>query len=155
MNAQFLKRAIDIAERESKDGQNGPFGALIALNDNIISEGWNQVVETNDPTAHAEIVAIRKACRLLGRFDLEGCILYTSCEPCPMCLSAIYWARIPLVCYASTKEDAEKAGFDDDFIYRELAIPMDKRQVRFVQELREQGNRVFDAWIQNPNKLMY
>ena len=155
MNVQFLNRAIEIASRESKDGQNGPFGAVVAFNDTLISEGWNQVVETNDPTAHAEIVAIRKACRKLGRFELNDCTLYTSCEPCPMCLSAIYWARIPIVCYASTKEDAEKAGFDDDFIYKELVIPMDKRQVRFVQELRTQGNRVFDAWTHNPNKRMY
>lgn len=155
MEKRFLERAIALAAEKSKEGAHGPFGAVVALNDTIVGEGFNQVVETIDPTAHAEIVAIRMACKRLGRFDLSGCVLYTSCEPCPMCLSAIYWSRIATVVYASTKKDAERAGFDDDFIYRELALPQEKRRIRFIRAMGVEANQVFDTWISNPGKLPY
>ena len=155
MNEKFLRRAVDIAREVSRNGKNGPFGAVIAQNDIIISEGWNQVVETIDPTAHAEIMAIRKACQKLGRFDLTDCILYSSCEPCPMCFSAIYWARIHTVYYAASRIEAELAGFDDDFIYKELAAPMSQRQIPFIRMLAEEGNAVLKAWLVNPEKIPY
>lgn len=155
METRFLERAIALAAEESKNGLHGPFGAVVTLNDTIVGEGVNQVVETLDPTAHAEIVAIRMACKNLGRFELNDCVLYTSCEPCPMCLSAIYWSRIGVVVYASTKKDAERAGFDDDLIYRELSIPQEKRRIRFIRAMGEEANKVFDAWINNPSKISY
>ena len=130
-HSYFLKRAIQLAEEGMDKGQGGPFGAVIVKDGEIIAEANNKVTASNDPTAHAEVVAIRKACEKLQDFQLENCILYTSCEPCPMCLGAIYWARPKKVYYALTREDAAKIGFDDQFIYDEIALKMDDRKIPF------------------------
>jgi tRNA(Arg) A34 adenosine deaminase TadA len=136
-------------------GHGGPFGALVVYNNQIISEGWNQVTSTKDPTAHAEIVAIRSAAYDLSRFSLEGCTLYTSCEPCPMCLAAAYWARVDRLVYAATREDAAAIGFDDDAIYRELTLPISKRSLPMQQLLRAEAVQVFDAWRDKSDKVPY
>lgn len=136
-------------------GHGGPFGALIAHEGRPISEGWNQVTSMNDPTAHAEIVAIRSAASRLGRFSLEGCTLYTSCEPCPMCLAAAYWARVDGVVYAASRADAASIGFDDELIYQELAKPLQDRRLPMRQMLRAEALEVFDAWRAKPDKLPY
>jgi len=154
-HTNYLKKAIEIAGDFSKKGTNGPFGAIVVLNNTMIGEGWNQVVELNDPTAHAEIMAIRKACKRLGTFDLKNAILYTSCEPCPMCLSAIYWAHIEKVYYAASRSDASKMGFDDEFIYREVCQSMHTRKIPFIQKLQDEAIIVFNEWKKNPNKIMY
>src|SRR5690349_22597911 len=129
MSPDFMRHAIALALENVRSGSGGPFAALIVREGRIIAEGANCVTRTNDPTAHAEIVAIREACRILADFQLTGCDLYTSCEPCPMCLGAIYWARPSRVFFAATKDDAAEAGFDDAFIYREIAIPPEQRSV--------------------------
>jgi tRNA(Arg) A34 adenosine deaminase TadA len=136
-------------------GHGGPFGAVIVHENQILSEGWNQVTSINDPTAHAEIVAIRSAASKLGRFSLEGCTLYTSCEPCPMCLAATYWARVDRLVYAAAREDAAAVGFDDDAIYRELALPVAKRSLPMQQMLRVEAVRVFAEWRDKADKIRY
>lgn len=155
MNAKFLEYAIEIALNKSKDGLHGPFGAVMVKNGTIISEGWNQVVELNDPTAHAEINAIRKACRILNSHELQDCIIYSSCEPCPMCLSALYWARVRKVYYAATRFDAAAAGFDDSFIYDELDKAPDQKTIELKQITLPQATSPFDVWIDNPDKISY
>lgn len=155
MNIAFLHRAIKIAEEKSKSGINGPFGAVVARDDEILGEGWNQVVENNDPTAHAEIVAIRNACSCKADFRLQECIIYCNCEPCPMCLSAIYWARIPEIVYACTQEDATDAGFDDALIYDELGSAWNERSIKRIQAERETGKKVFQKWLVNQNRINY
>ncbi|MDH3236525.1 MAG: nucleoside deaminase [Alphaproteobacteria bacterium] len=135
--------------------KGGPFGAVVVKDGTIIAEGFNQVTSANDPTAHAEVTAIREACRKLGSFKLEGCEIYTSCEPCPMCLSAIFWARIERIYYANTREDAARIGFDDDELYHEVARPLAQRTIPNEQLLADEGRIAFDAWDAKPDKILY
>jgi guanine deaminase len=150
-----LQTAIDLSRARMEAGFGGPFGAIVGRGSEIIARGWNQVTTRNDPTAHAEIEAIREACRQLGRFDLRGHVLYTSCEPCPMCLGAIYWARLDAVYYANTRADAAAIGFDDDHIYRELELPIAGRSVRFVHRPSDAARAAFRAWQDKPDKIRY
>jgi guanine deaminase len=150
-----MREAIRLSLQEVRRGQGGPFGAVVVRDGKVVGRGCNQVTSANDPTAHAEIVAIRAACRRLGMFRLDGCVLYTSCEPCPMCLSAIYWARLGQVYYANTRRDAAKIDFDDDFIYREVALPIRRRKLRMKQLLREEALVAFAEWQRKPNKVPY
>ncbi len=151
----FMARAIALAVRNVRSGRGGPFGAVVVKKGKIIAEGANQVTSRNDPSAHAEIVAIRKACRKLGSFELHGCQIYTSCEPCPMCLGAIYWARPSRVYFASTKRDAERAGFDDSFIYREIKRPLARRRIPMRPLMRREALAAFAAWSAAANKVKY
>ena len=155
MDTSFLKRVIELAEEKSADGRHGPFGALIVKEDQIIAEGWNQVVAAHDPSAHAEIMAIRAACAKLDSHELRGCTIYSSCEPCPMCLAAIYWARLDRVVFAATREDAAAAGFDDERLYHELSRSWEDRKIIFEQTLRAEGRRVFEKWLANPRRITY
>jgi guanine deaminase len=152
---RFLSTAINLAQQHMEVGHGGPFGALVVYDNQIISEGWNQVTSTNDPTAHAEIVAIRSASCSLSRFSLEGCTLYTSCEPCPMCLAASYWAGVDRLVYAATREDAAVIGFDDDIIYKELSLPISRRSLPMQQMLREEAVQVFNVWRDKADKVPY
>src|ERR1700761_2068275 len=127
MKEKWMRAAIRLSRTKMKAGFGGPFGAVVVRKGKVVGRGWNQVTSTNDPTAHAEVVAIRDACKRLKTFQLDDCDLYTSCEPCPMCLSAIYWARIPAVYYGNTRQDAAAIGFDDDFIYQQIPLPPEKR----------------------------
>lgn len=154
MSAEFMRRAIALALENIRNG-GGPFGAAVVKDGNVVAEGVNRVTMNHDPTAHAEVVAIRAACAALGSFELKGCELYASCEPCPMCLGAIYWARLSRVYFACTREDAAAAGFDDAFIYREMAAPHEHRRLAMSGLLREDGKRVFRAWAVAPNKTTY
>lgn len=151
----FMRRAIDLSQQKMEENCGGPFGAVIVRQGKIIGEGWNCVTSTNDPTAHAEIVAIRNATAAIKDFKLEGCDIYTSCEPCPMCLSAIYWARIDKIFYANMREDAEKIGFDDAFLYREVALPENKRSLPVFRLLRDEAKIVFDNWMIKMDKTAY
>lgn len=151
----FLKRAIELAEEGMDKGQGGPFGAVIVKDGEIIAEANNKVTSHKDPTAHAEVVAIRKACEKLQDFQLKDCILYTSCEPCPMCLGAIYWARPKQVFYALNRQDAAKIGFDDQFVYDEIALDMEERKIPFVNMMREEGLPVFEKWDRKENRIDY
>lgn len=153
--AAFMRRAIDLSQQKMDENCGGPFGAVIVKNGKIVGEGWNQVTSTNDPTAHAEMVAIRNATQALGDYQLNGCEIYTSCEPCPMCLSALYWARIDRVFFGNTREDAGRIGFDDDFIYRELAQPDEKRSLPVSMFLRDEARIVFDNWMKKTDKTPY
>jgi guanine deaminase len=155
MSADLMRRAIALALENVRSGRGGPFAALVAKDGKVIGEGANSVTATNDPTAHAEIVAIRAACRALGTFQLTGCELYTTCEPCPMCLGAIYWARPARVFYAGAAADAADAGFDDAFIYDELQRPSESRRVPMIQLMREESLAIFAAWKQQPNRTEY
>jgi guanine deaminase len=155
MTSPFMARAIQISIENVLSGQGGPFGAVVVRNGGIIAEGVNQVTATNDPTAHAEVLAIRHACQKLGLFELKGCELYTSCEPCPMCLGAIYWARLSHVYFGSSAADASKAGFDDSLIYDELDQPHAQRGIPMVQMMREEALAAFRAWQEKPNKIPY
>jgi len=150
-----MARAIELAIENVRSGQGGPFGAVIVKDGGIIAEGVNQVTSSNDPTAHAEVLAIRQACQKLGLFELKGCDLYTSCEPCPMCLGAIYWTRLSRVYYGGLAKDASKVGFDDSFIYREIAQPHTQRGIPMIQTMREEALAAFRAWEETPNKLTY
>lgn len=150
-----MRRAISLAEDNASSGNGGPFGAVIVKDGKVVAEGSNTVTVDNDPTAHAEVNAIRRACAVLGTFDLSGCELYTSCEPCPMCLAACYWAHISRVYYAAGRDDAAAAGFDDDMIYVEVAKPFDERKLPFIQLLPEEGLRPFLLWRSNPDKVRY
>jgi len=154
MSELFMKRAIALA-LENIRATGGPFAAVIVKEGRIIAEGANRVTSTNDPTAHAEVVAIREACRILGDFQLSGCDLYTTCEPCPMCLGAIYWARPTRIFYAATAADAAAAGFDDAFIYDELKIPPVNRRIPTAQLMRADSLIVFSSWKQQENKKPY
>jgi guanine deaminase len=154
-SANFMRRAIALALENIRSGRGGPFAALVAKNDEVIAEGANSVTATNDPTAHAEIVAIRAACKALGNFQLTDCELYTTCEPCPMCLGAIYWARPARVFYAGVAADAADAGFDDAFIYEELQRPPESRRIPMIQLMRQESLAIFAAWRQQPNKTEY
>ena len=150
-----MQRAIELAEQGMNQNSGGPFGAVVVKDNEIIAEGYNKVTSTNDPTAHAEIVAIKKACEKLGAHQLEDCFIYTSCEPCPMCLGAIYWARPKGVYYACNREDASKIDFDDQLIYEELQKKMNDRQIKFSSILREEALRVFHDWSIKGDKTNY
>ncbi len=153
-DAKLVSKAVAIAEEGLKHG-GGPFGALIKKGNRIISESYNKVIVSGDPTAHAEILAIRKACEVLGSHDLSNCIMYSSCEPCPMCLGAIYWAGIKTVYFGSGREDAASAGFDDDYIYKELELNPEKRDLFFCRVNAIDSNRVFRIWENMENKKTY
>jgi len=153
-SAEFMRRAIAIALENVRNG-GGPFGAVIARDGRIFAEGVNRVTATNDPTEHAEVVAIRAACALLSAFQLDGCDLYTTCEPCPMCLGAIYWARPKSVFFASSAGDAAAAGFDDAFIYDELYLPFASREIPMTQLMREESLTIFTAWKKSEKKTEY
>ena len=154
MNNEFMLRAITLSIESVKTG-GGPFGSVLVKNDKIISEGFNKVTTTNDPTAHGEIVAIREACKKLNNFNLNGSELYSSCEPCPMCLSAIYWARIDKVYYANTRKDAQKIDFDDSLIYSEFQKNIDKRKIPMVQMMRNEALKAFELWDKKTDKVKY
>ena len=152
MNNPHMTRAIQLAVENVCSGQGGPFGAVVVKDGNLIAEGANRVTMTNDPTAHAEVLAIREACRKLGIFELKDCELYTSCEPCPMCLGAIYWTRLSRVYFGSLAADATRAGFDDSFIYREIAQPHAERGIPMFQMMREESLAAFRAWQDQPRQ---
>src|SRR6059036_2964120 len=151
-NTEYIKVAVQLSKEGSEKNMGGPFGCVVVKDGKIIGKGTNRVTSRNDPTAHAEIVAIREACRILGDFQLRGCDLYTTCEPCPMCLGAIYWARPARIFYAANACDAAAAGFDDAFIYDELKIPPAARRISMTQILREDSLAIFSAWKQQENK---
>lgn len=151
----FLQKAIDLAREGMNSGQGGPFGAVIVKDGEILSATSNRVTSTNDPTAHAEVVAIREACQALGHFQLTGCTLYTSCEPCPMCLGAIYWARPDRIVYGAFHSDAAAANFDDKFIYDELDKPREARRIPMHQLLRTEAQAVFAEWVVKGDKSLY
>ncbi|MBK6749047.1 MAG: nucleoside deaminase [Pyrinomonadaceae bacterium] len=154
-DAQFMKRAIELARAGMDNNDGGPFGCVVVKDGKVVGEGNNRVTSTNDPTAHAEVVAIREACRTLNTFQLDGCSIYTSCEPCPMCLGAIYWARPSQVFYACTREDAAAVGFDDDFIYDEVSLPNQDRERVMINLLRDEGVALFQAWDAKADKIEY
>ena len=149
-----MKRAIELSI-ESVNKGGGPFGCVIVKDEKIVSEGSNKVTSTNDPTAHGEIVAIREACKKINNFSLAGCELYSSCEPCPMCLSAIYWARIDKIYYANTRKDAQKIDFDDSLIYSEFQKNIDKRKIPMVQMMRNEALKAFELWDKKTDKVKY
>ena len=155
MQNDFMQRAIALAIENVRSGLGGPFGAVVVKNGKIIAEGANCVTSANDPTAHAEVVAIRAACRALGNFQLTDCDIYASCEPCPMCLGAIYWARPARVFYAATAADAAAAGFDDSFIYEQLPLPVEQRKIPMARLLREQALAAFRVWKEKSDKIPY
>lgn len=151
----FMQEAIRLADEGMRGKHGGPFGCVVVRKGKIVARGNNRVTSTNDPTAHAEVTAIREACRELNTFQLDDCELYTSCEPCPMCLAAIYWARIPAVYYANTRADAAAIGFDDDFIYQQVPLPPEKRAIKMRPLLRDAALTTFKAWAQMPDKTEY
>lgn len=155
IDIRFLDRAIKLSEQGMRAKKGGPFGCVIVKEGKIIGEGCNEVLTTNDPTAHAEIVAIRNACRNIGSFQLAGCDVYTSCEPCPMCLGAIYWARPERVIFANAKSDAAAINFDDQFIYDEISKPMEERNIQFVHHPVEQAYDIFLQWKNSVDKQVY
>ena len=154
MKNEFMKRAIELSV-ESVNNGGGPFGSVIVKDDKIIAEGSNKVTSNNDPTAHGEIVAIREACKKLNNFSLNQCELYSTCEPCPMCLSAIYWARIEKIYYGNTREDARKIDFDDSLIYTELQKNIDKRKIPMIQMMRNEALKAFELWDKKTDKIKY
>ena len=154
MKNEFMSRAIELSIESIHKG-GGPFGSLIVKDNKIISEGFNKVTSTNDPTAHGEIVAIRNSCKILSSFSLKGCDLYTSCEPCPMCMSAIYWAKIDNVYYANTSNDAKKIDFDDSLIYEQLTKNIKERKIRMIQLMRNEALKAFELWDKKKDKIKY
>ena len=154
MKNEFMKRAIELSV-ESVNNGGGPFGCVVVKGDKIIAEGSNKVTSNNDPTAHGEIVAIREACKKLNNFSLNQCELYSTCEPCPMCLSAIYWARIKKIYYGNTREDARKIDFDDSLIYTELQKSIDKRKIPMIQIMRNEALKAFELWDKKKDKIKY
>ncbi|MCU0786479.1 MAG: nucleoside deaminase [Verrucomicrobia bacterium] len=155
MNTKFMREAIRLSAIKMRAGNGGPFGAIVVRQGKVVGRGFNAVTSSNDPTAHAEVMAIREACRRLKTFKLQDCELYTSCEPCPMCLAAIYWARLRRVFYANTRKDAARIGFDDDLIYREIALPVAKRSVPMKQLLRREAFKAFTEWDAKADKVRY
>ena len=151
---KFMAKAIELSIK-SANTTGGPFGSVIVKDHKIIAEGSNKVTYTNDPTAHGEIVAIREACKNLNTFDLSGCEIYTSCEPCPMCLSAIYWSRLDKIYYANTRDDAKKIDFDDSFIYTEIPKKINDRKIKMEQMLREEALKAFEIWDNKVDKIKY
>ncbi len=152
---RFMLEAIKLSRSGMENKEGGPFGCIIVKGDEIIGRGWNKVIVANDPTAHAEVTAIRDACSTLNSFQLEGCELYTSCEPCPMCMGAIYWARPDRVYYANTRYDAANIGFDDSMIYEELTIPLEERKINISCLGREHAIKVFEEWMEKGDKTLY
>ena len=152
---KFILEAIQLSQKGMEEKAGGPFGCIIVKEGKIIGRGCNQVTSANDPTAHAEIVAIRDACHNLKSFQLDGCEIYTSCEPCPMCMGAIYWARPSIVYYANDREAAAQAGFDDAFIYKELQVPVKKRKIKMVQLASDKAEAVFRKWMEMGDKRLY
>lgn len=150
-----MREAINLSRQNVRENKGGPFAAVIVKNGAVIARGTNLVTSTNDPTAHAEIVAIREACRTLGSFQLDGCDVYTSCEPCPMCLGAIYWARPRGIYYANSRDDAARIGFDDRAIYDEFARPHGERRIPMIQVLQEEANVVFQEWLAKNDRIPY
>lgn len=153
--AQYIQETIELAVENAVSGKGGPFAAIVVKNGSILSRGTNLVTSTNDPTAHAEIVAIREACRVLGTYQLSGCEVFASCEPCPMCLGALYWARPAIIYFAATKDDAAAAGFDDSFIYRELSSAVDKRKIPTVRLSTGESLKPFLAWQKFERRTEY
>ncbi len=154
-NATYMREAVQLAEQGMRSGLGGPFGCVVVRRGKIVGRGSNRVTSTNDPTAHAEVVAIRDACTALQTFQLTDCELYTSCEPCPMCLSAIYWARIPQVYYGNTRADAAAIGFDDDFIYQQVPLAPEARTVKMELLLRDEAQIAFQEWANKTDKIRY
>jgi guanine deaminase len=154
-NEKFMRRAIELAQAGVESNDGGPFGCVIVRNGEIVGEGWNKVTSTNDPTAHAEVVAIRDACARLASFQLHGCVVYTSCEPCPMCLGAIYWARPDAIYFAANRDDAAAVGFDDELFYSELEKPNEERQLSLQPLLRDEALIVFHNWAEKSDKTEY
>jgi tRNA(Arg) A34 adenosine deaminase TadA len=150
-----MRRAIELSRQHMQAGHGGPFGAVVVRDGKIIGEGWNSVTSSYDPTAHAEVMAIRRACEAMQNFDLSDCEIYTSCEPCPMCLAAIYWARIGAIYQANTRDDAAAIEFDDAYLYRELLKPLDQRDVPVRQLLRDEAQVVFREWTQKSDRIEY
>jgi guanine deaminase len=155
LHQRFMREAIELSTSNVREGKGGPFAAIIVREHTMLGRGTNLVTSTNDPTAHAEIVAIREACRTLGSFQLDGCDMYTTCEPCPMCLGAIYWARPKAVYYANTQDDAAGIGFDDRFIYEEFLRPHGLRKIPMKQILREEAFVAFREWMNKSDKVSY
>jgi len=155
MSNPFMARAIQLSLDNVLFGQGGPFGAVIVRAGEVVAEGVNRVTSTNDPTAHAEVVAIRAACVMLGAFLLEGCEIYTSCEPCPMCLGAIHWAHLDRIIFGNAAADASKVGFDDSFIYQQFAQPLGQRSIPMVQMMSAEAQVAFRAWQERANKTPY
>ena len=155
MELQFLREAIRLSKEKMEAGEGGPFGAVIVRDGEIIGRGWNRVTSANDPTAHAELEAIREARARLGTFSLQGGEIYTSCEPCPMCLSAIYWARLDALCFAASREDAADAGFDDAVLYGEIPRNWNQRKLKAEQHLQAEAREVFSRWKSNPDRVKY
>jgi guanine deaminase len=151
----FMRRAIELSRKNMHTGAGGPFGAVIVKDGKIVGEGWNKVTSINDPTAHAEVEAIRDACKNLGTFELKACELYTSCEPCPMCLAAAYWARVGAIYFGNTREDAAAVQFDDEFLYNEIVKPLEKRTVPIKPLLRAEALTVFTEWTAKVDKIRY
>ena len=151
----FMRDAIRLSVEGIRSGKGGPFGCVIVKGGKVVAQGSNQVTSTCDPTAHAEVVAIREACKTLGTFLLTDCVLYTSCEPCPMCLSAIYWARIPTVYYGNTRQDAAAIGFDDELIYQQIPLPVGERQVSMTVLLNAEAKGAFSEWSKKADKVSY
>ena len=154
-NATYMREAVQLAEQGMRSGLGGPFGCVVVRRGKIVGRGSNRVISTNDPTAHAEVVAIRDACTALQTFQLTDCELYTSCEPCPMCLSAIYWARVPQVYYGNTRADAAAIGFDDDFIYQQVPLAPEARTVKMELLLRDEAQIAFQEWANTTDKVRY
>lgn len=152
---KFMQQAIQLGREGVAKNEGGPFGCVIVKNDTIIGRGWNKVISNNDPTAHAEVTAIRDACRNLASYQLTDCEIYTSCEPCPMCMGAIYWARPSKVYFANTREDAANIGFDDSLIYHELILPLNERKISIEGIGREDAIKLFEEWVQKENKNLY
>lgn len=155
MKNDFINRAIELSQENLATNDGGPFGAVIVKNGKIIGEGKNKVTSTNDPTAHAEIMAIRNACQNINSFSLDGCEIYTSCEPCPMCLAAIYWARIKIIYYANTKYDAAKIGFDDSYIYDQIGCSSELRDVKMIKIGSRKAKIIFENWNNKQDKIEY
>lgn len=151
----FMRHAVRLSAEQMREGRGGPFGAVVVKDGKVIAEGWNRVTSSNDPTAHAEVTAIRLACVALQDFSLRGCDIYTSCEPCPMCLAAIYWARIDRVFFANSREDAAAIGFDDAHIYGEVSKPVEDRVIPTIRLTLPEAEAVFDEWRAKPDKIPY
>jgi len=154
-NPEFMRQAIKLATDNVESGRGGPFGAVVVKDGRVVATGSNQVTATNDPTAHAEVTAIRNACAALGTFQLDGCEVYTSCEPCPMCLAALYWSRCAAIYYGNDAADAAKAGFDDSFLYDEVKKPLDQRTIPITEMCSDEAWESFAAWLKSPFKVEY
>jgi guanine deaminase len=155
MNEKFMREAIRLSLQKMRKNDGGPFGAIIVRRGKVVGRGWNRVTSLNDPTAHAEITAIRETCSKLKTFQLEDCELYTSCEPCPMCLAAIYWAGVRKIYYANTRKDAAAIEFEDDSLYREVTLPVSRRKIPMKQLLRGEALKAFAEWKRKPDKIPY